>query len=278
MAELPEVEIARRDLDKDVSGRKIKSVEVPGPYSMLSGVPSKKALGPKLEGHKIVSVSRRGLWLLFDLGDDLILAMDLGHGAYIRRHANKDAVEPDTVLIIQLTQTGQIRLIAPKDSEPSVVLLSSDEIEDKIPLGTGFDPAAQPIPWTDFGRLLRARGKEKLLHLLADESFIIGIGPIYADEILHSALLRYDRTAESLTIQEIRRLYRAVVETVHAAIKHRGTTLPDVDYVDVFGKPGNYGQYIEVYGRVGQRGKSGRGDVRKLRVNARAHYFCDYQV
>jgi N-acetylmuramic acid 6-phosphate etherase len=61
-----------------------------------------------------------------------------------------------------------------------------------------------------------------------DPTFLVGIGPMYSDEILFHSGLRYDRVPSALTTQEIRRLYRAVVETVHEAIKYGGTTLgPD---------------------------------------------------
>ena len=94
----------------------------------------------------------------------------------------------------------------------------------------------------------------------------------------HAALLRYDRTAESITIQEIRRLNRAIVEMMHNAIKQRGTSLEDDPFVDVFGNPGGFTEYLEVYGRAGERSRNGRGEVQKLRTGGQTHYYCDYQV
>ena len=71
--------------------------------------------------------------------------------------------------------------------------------------------------------------------------------PIYSDEILHAALLRHDRVANQLITQEIRRLYRSIVETIHNAVKHRGVSLDQIS--DVFGEPGGYDEYLEVYGK-----------------------------
>ena len=73
-----------------------------------------------------------------------------------------------------------------------------------------------------------------------DQKFIAGIGNIYSDEILYAAGLRYDRMSDTLTAQEIRRLYRAMVETLQEAVKHRGSSLADEQYVDLFGRPGEY--------------------------------------
>ena len=106
--------------------------------------------------------------------------------------------------------------------------------------------------------------------------FIVGLGPVYSDEILHAALLRHDRIASQLITQEIRRLYRSIVETVHNAVKHRGVSLDGTR--DIFGEPGGYDEYLEVYGRGGERSRNGRGDVLTARVGGTTHYYCDYQV
>ena len=92
----------------------------------------------------------------------------------------------------------------------------------------------------------------KLKAFLMDQTIIAGIGNIYADEILFAAGLRYDRMTDSLSTQEIRRLYRAVVETLHDAIKYGGSTLADEQYVDLNGKPGEYQEHHKVYDRESQ--------------------------
>ena len=51
---------------------------------------------------------------------------------------------------------------------------------------------------------------------------------------------------------EIRRLYRSIVEMLHEAIKHRGSTLADQQYVDLLGRAGEYQQLHKVYDRAGQ--------------------------
>ena len=64
-----------------------------------------------------------------------------------------------------------------------------------------------------------------------DQKFISGLGNIYSDEVLFAAGLRYDRVSDTLSSQEVRRLYRAIQETIQEAIKLRGTTLDDEAYV-----------------------------------------------
>ena len=70
----------------------------------------------------------------------------------------------------------------------------------------------------------------RLKALLMDQKFIAGIGNIYSDEILFQAGLRWDRMSDSLSQQEMRRLYRAIVETLQDAVKYRGSSLADEQY------------------------------------------------
>ena len=146
-----------------------------------------------------------------------------------------------------------------------MTLVQNEEIGQVFPevADLGFDPVDEPLSWTDFGRRL-LQYDTKLRPLLMDQTFVVGLGPIYSDEILHAALLRHDRIANQLITQEIRRLYRSIVETIHNAVKHRGVSLDEIS--DVFGEPGGYDEYLEVYRRGGERSRNGRGDVLTARV------------
>ena len=88
--------------------------------------------------------------------------------------------------------------------------------------------------------------------MLMDQSFTAGIGNLYSDEMLYQAGLRYDRPSNTLTATEVRRLYRAIVETLADAIKHRGSSLADEQYRDLFGEVGDFQGSHQVYDREGQ--------------------------
>ena len=118
------------------------------------------------------------------------------------------------------------------------------------------------------------RRSVRLKPLLMDQKFIAGIGNIYADEILFAAGLRHDRLSNSLSTQEIRRLYRALVETLHDAIKYRGSTLSDQQYVDLAGRGGDYQTLHEVYDRAGQNCRRCRAVITKAKFAGRSTFFC----
>ena len=79
-----------------------------------------------------------------------------------------------------------------------------------------------------------------------------GIGNIYSDEILFAAGLRHDRLSDDLSPEEVRRLYRSIVEILQEAIKHRGSSLADEQYRDLFGDMGDFQRLHNVYDREGQ--------------------------
>ena len=277
MAELPEIETIRRDLDRELSGKKIKAAEAAS-MAALSRYSTRKAFTGLLEGIKIAGVGRRGMLLVFELEDDRSLVVSLGETGQLRRNATKDKDEPGTEIAVTFTQGGQLRLVDPGKTA-DVAVVATDELEDEYPELTqlGLDPIDEPMSWNRFGDLL-ARAKTKLKTLLTDPTMVVGIGDVYADEILFNAGLRYDRSSDTLSTQEVRRLYRALVETLHDAIKYRGTTLDDEGYHDVFGKPGDYGQHLQVYGRDGELSPRSRAPIQRSKFGGRWTYYCETQV
>ena len=273
MPELPELELLRRDLAREIGERKIKSAEVP-----VAGVvkqPTKKALITALEGVKLSGVSRRGMLLLLGVEGTHLLVLSLGEQSRLTRNQPKDDLVTGTALILNFTQGGQLRLVDPK-KQAAVEYVAAEELEQLHPeLATlGLDSVDEPISWTTFGEtILRRDGKLK--SVLMDPTFLVGIGPIYSDEILFHSGLRYDRAPSSLSAQEIRRLYRAVVETVHEAVKYGGTSLGPDGWVGLSGEPGEYQQYITVYKRDGEMSPRARGPIVKARFGNGYTYFCE---
>jgi formamidopyrimidine-DNA glycosylase len=136
-----------------------------------------------------------------------------------------------------------------------------------------IDPLDQVFTWPTFQYLLAQRGA-KMKPLLMDQKFISGLGNIYSDEVLFHAGLRFDRMSDTLSSQEVRRLYRAIQEILQEAIKLRGTTLEDEAYVDLFGKPGEYGSELKVYGRAGMPCRRCRTPIETVKISQRNSFYC----
>ncbi|HEU5085560.1 MAG TPA: DNA-formamidopyrimidine glycosylase [Acidimicrobiales bacterium] len=274
MAELPEVETLRRQLERDVVGRKVKTVEV-NDTKVIPRHSTKKQFASMLEGTKLKSLIRRGTFLIFtlDTGDRFIIRP--GAKGQLRKAGAKDDLEAGTGVVITFTQGGQLRYVDPKRTGELWILTPEQVAEgvDEIEL-LGYDVVDQPVPWADFAKLVLSRSV-KLKTLLNDEDLLAGIGDVYSDEILYDAGLRYDRLSDSLSVQEVRRLYRSVVEILHDAIKHGGTTLPDDGWRDLHGDAGGYNEYHQVYGRDGEPCRRCRDVVAKAKFGGKNTYFCE---
>ncbi|MDZ7733810.1 MAG: zinc finger domain-containing protein [Acidimicrobiia bacterium] len=138
----------------------------------------------------------------------------------------------------------------------------------------GVDPVEEPMSWTVFAEMLMTRHL-KLKTFLMDQRIIAGIGNMYSDEILFNAGLRYDRMTDSLSTQEIRRLYRGLVEILHDAIKYGGSTLADEQYVNLHGEPGSYQDHHQVYARDKLACRRCREPIAKAKFSNRTTYFCE---
>jgi formamidopyrimidine-DNA glycosylase len=273
MPELPEVETIRHDLEKEAVGKRVKSVEVTGNRSVRRHK-NKKQFISRVEGQKIDGVSRRGKYLLVSLGDDW-LVIHLGMSGQLLKSATKDPLVPHTHVVISFTQGGQLRYVDPR-TFGELFVVAKGSVADEVPeiAELGFDPVEDVISWNSFGAMLMAK-KVKLKTLLTDQHFIAGIGNIYSDEILWAAGLRYDRSSDSLSTQEVRRLHRAVIEILHEAIKFRGSSLADQQYRDLYGKVGGYAAEHKVYAREGEACRRCRKPIARVKWGGRSTFLCE---
>ena len=274
--ELPEVEVMRRDLEKDIVGRRIKSAEVKSSRNAMRVIRrhgKRKDFTSKLEGRKLTKVERRGKYLLLHLDSEDALVTHFGMSGQFQRGNGRVVIEPHTHVVLTFQQGGDLRFIDPR-TFGEMFVTSADELGKVKELQhIAIDPLDQVFTWPTFQYLLAQRGA-KMKQLLMDQKFISGLGNIYSDEVLFAAGIRYDRLSDTLSSQEVRRLYRAIQETVQDAIKMRGTTLDDEAYVDLFGKPGEYQGELKVYGREGEPCRRCRTPIQTVKVSQRTSYFC----
>lgn len=272
---LPEAEIVRRELDRDIVGRKIKDVDI-SVAKIVKRSGNRTTVTNALVGAKLKSLERLGTHFLIELDNDLTLVLALSPTTSVRRTANKDEVEADTVVTIAFTQQGQLRLIDPKNELEVFYVPTEEPILEAVPelADMGMDPLAKPMAWTDFGRRVLSYDM-KLKSLLTDNSIIVGLGDIYSDEILFEASLRYDRRSGSMNTQEVRRFFRSVVTVLNDAVKYRGTSIESAPFVDPAGNPGNFQDHLQVYGKHGGLSPRSRQPLVRAKYAGRWTYYCD---
>lgn len=270
MPELAEVETIRRDVEEIYSGRVIRRVDVHGRRSVRRHADPAEFQG-RVRDRRLLGAGRRGkyLTLLLDSGDALVAHM--GMSGQLLRAGQHDQLAPHTHVRLGFEDGPDLRFVDPRTFGQMWVSTPADgEIPELAHLG--FDPIEDPVAEKRFQELLTR--PTKLKPLLMDQGRIVGIGNMYADEILYVAGLRPDRPAASLSVPEAKRLYRAVVSVLTDAIRHRGSSLADEQYRDLFGRTGRYQDHHRVYARDGQDcGRCG-GTVTRVRAGGRSWFFC----
>lgn len=284
MPELPEVETLRRDLQREVTGRRIDAVSVTGARTVRRP-PGAAQLCSGLAGRQVTRVVRRGKYLLWLLAPAVahcgtggegaeVLVVHLGmSGQLLLVQDGDDPAPPHTHLRMDFVGGGEVRFVDPRTFGQCWLSreCGSGEVPELAHLG--FEPLDDPEGAERLAKGLGAT-RRRLKELLMDQSFVAGIGNIYSDEILHAAQLRWDRPGASLGPGEVARLYGAMVATLGLAIEMRGSSLADAQYRDLSGVAGSFQSRHRVYARAGQACASCGGTITRVRFAGRSTFFC----
>lgn len=295
MPELPEVETVVRDLKKRVAGRRILDVWTDWPkyFRGMSLAQFKKHVVKK----KILRVTRRGKNILIELSDPpspkrygrvsshllLIHQKMTGHlllgswnnesGIWRPSGSSKEMWDPKNgfIRMIFFLDSKQYPMLALSDMRRFAKVLcgSKDQILNLTDI-KNLGPEALEINFKDFKNLFKNK-KGKVKQVLMDQSFVVGVGNIYSDEILYKAGIHPLSRVEKLSEAHIKKLYSAMKKILEKGIKMRGTSSDD--FRDTYGKKGTYGKVILMYQRHGQKCAKGH-IIHRLKVAQRSAHFC----
>jgi formamidopyrimidine-DNA glycosylase len=275
--ELPHVEVLRKELEKEVVGKKVKDVTVQTPGIVRPFHRNRPELVKALEGHKIESVRRRGSTLFLDLDGDHTWIIDPGANGNL--HRETATAEPGTATHVTVSfTTGGAVHISETGDEPTArtgVVPTEEAFAAADVNPDALDPLDDNPTWMEFGRFLVAANAPLKL-LLTDPQHVVGIGPVYSDEILWEAGLRHDRNSTTLSTQEVRRLYRGMHEVLLAAMKQVGSTLDDIDPAEAAGDDDDVAENIRVFGRDGKPCPRCRRPIVRTRIKKGIYtYHCE---
>lgn len=219
MTLLPEVEVLRKDLERDVVGKRIREVVVRG-ASVIPRYRTRPEFVRALVGRKIEALERRGVHLVFRLDGGQALVVRCGVQALLVRETASSEPGRHTQVVATFTTGGAVHYVAPERDGDLFVIPADDVATLPEVRGAGIDPLSETFTWPAFSAQLKAH-PVPLRSLLLDDSFVVGLGDVYADEILWAAGVAGTRLTTSLSSSEVRRLYRSILEVLHDAVKHR---------------------------------------------------------
>src|SRR6202521_2134867 len=265
MPELPEVETIVRDLRPQLTGRRIESLRLTPDAAIrarLVRYPSATKFARRLPGRTIKAVLRRGKYIVMPLepaptgtfapngalGDQVIV--HLGMTGHLRVWEPEEAPVKHTHFRAVLDSGLELRYDDPRQFGRLVVGTMDELIAARaFPRRLGPEPIQGDLTEAEFERLVKAR-RRPVKSALLDQSFLAGVGNIYADEACFRAGIRPSRWTHRLTVRERRALYEAIQDVLENSIAARGSSV--INYVDAFGLRGTNQEQLLVYGRSGE--------------------------
>lgn len=283
MPELPEVETVIRQLDPEVAGRRITSLEVLDPRWSRPAPPAE--LAQAVSGSRVAGLERRGKYILMRLDGERTLVMHLRMTGNLVLVEDGDVLDPSEGRRLyegeRSTSARHLRARFRLDdgrqlwfTDPrrfgEAFLLPDAELPRRFarlgiePLSPEFTPAA-------LGRIAAGR-RAPLKSFLLDQSGIAGVGNIYADEALFRARLHPLSPAGSMRAEHLEALRDAVVAALEAGIDGGGASIDD--YRDARGRKGRMQEEFLVHTREGEPCPACGAAIRRIVVSGRSTYFC----
>lgn len=265
MPELPEVEVTRLSFAAHIAGARIEAVTLGKALRWPLG-----CIPQQLVGRQVLAVRRRGKYLLLDLSEGLLL-LHLGMSGSVSfggalaapgKHDHFDMV----------TSLGTLRLNDPRRFGAVVYAASeADPVAGKLLGRLGVEPLGDAFELAAFHQALRKRQTAIKQVLLGGEA-VVGVGNIYASEVLFMAGIRPTMRAARISLPRAARLHQAIRQVLTQAVTKGGSTLRD--FTNAQGEAGHFQHDAMVYDRAGLPCRVCAAPVRSLRQGQRSTFYC----
>ncbi len=268
MPELPEVETIRKTLSQLVLGKTIDDVSVYWPN--IVQYPDEEEFRILLRDETIERISRRGKFLLFYLTDYVLVSHLRMEGKY-KLQVREDTLTKHTHIVFHMKDGTDLRYEDVRKFGTMHLFPIGEELQRK-PLQTlGPDPFEEAYT-LDYLLNRFKKTSRTIKACLLDQTIVSGLGNIYTDEVLFLSKVHPERRANSLSKEEVERIYTHAKSVLEAAIKLGGTTIRS--YVDGQGEMGMFQQELYAYGQEGEPCFYCGDSIEKIKVAGRGTHFC----
>ncbi|OGM08494.1 DNA-formamidopyrimidine glycosylase [Candidatus Woesebacteria bacterium RBG_13_34_9] len=278
MPELPEVESIKLQLQKYLLGHRIEDIVIN--YTKIFNGDKTKAIGTKVLG-----IRRFGKALVFDLDNAYSIVIQIkltGQLIYRGLNLSKANLLSEKILgglggkhthvVFKLDKGGTLYYNDVRKFGRILIAKSENlkaESQFLSKLGAEF---LSDMTMDKFSEILK-KSSQAIKVLLMDQTKMVGVGNIYANDALFHAKIKPQRKAESLKREEIEKLFNAVESVLKEGIKRGGAS--EQAYVTPDGSEGSYQDFTLVYGRENELCKNNCGErIKKIKLGGRGTYFC----
>ena len=268
MPELPEVETVRKSLKLRLVGKKIMRVRIY--HDNIIEYPRVDEFKKDIVNQRIKNIERYGKWLMFILDDYYLLSHLRMEGKYFFRDKGEELYKHEHV-IFELDDNSELRYMDVRKFG-KMHLIRKDDIKNIGPLvELGLEPWDNKLDVN----YLRDKYKNKKLPIksvILDQGIIVGVGNIYADEILFLSGINPLKKACELSDIELANIIKYTKEVLDKAIEKGGTTIRS--YTSVNGVHGLFQQELNVHCKEGEVCPRCGEVVLKIKVGGRGTYYC----
>jgi formamidopyrimidine-DNA glycosylase len=270
MPELPEVQTVVNDLvAAGLCGLTITGVQIFWPGSIAC--PAPQLFSRQLIGQRLTGIRRRAKYIVFDFAGGGNLFIHLRMTGRLHLSAPEAQRSKHEHVILSFNAQRQLRLHDTRKFGRFYFVPEAARLTGKL----GPEPLEPDFTADVFTGLVRSR-RRQLKPLLLDQTFIAGLGNIYADEALWQARLHPCRQACSLSRSEARALHRGIVSVLQRGIINLGTTLGEgrTNFYSVGRRKGGNSRYLKVFRRTGLPCPRCRTPVQRILVGQRSTHIC----
>lgn len=266
MPELPEVETIARRLQygshdsPTIIGRNIIKVELLWKGTLAE--PSPRSFAKRIVGQTINSVDRRGKYLQFHLSSDVLLIHLRMSGDILTGEGNEPLGSHPRIVFY--FDNGRQLSFSDARKFGRVWLMNDPR---RVTANLGPEPLDASIGSAEFSQMLHAR-KRQIKPLLLDQSFIAGVGNIYADESLNLAKIHPLTRSNQISEKQAHNLLSAIRQVLERGIESNGAS---IDWVY---RGGDYQNSFRAYDRAGEPCLACNAPIERTVVGQRGTYFC----
>jgi len=269
MPELPEVETIRRDLSKELKGRKILRLKFYDWAKMLK--PDPDSVAKAIEGKKIKGFDRRAKLLLMHLDDHgttIAIHLKLSGQLFVRK--SSDSPDRFTHIVVELDKGEELRFNDLRKFGFMKVVKDKAEL-DSLLSEFGPEPFTREFTFEKFREMV-TKSSRAVKTVIMDQTKIAGVGNIYADEALWRAKIHPETPANGLSDKNLKELFDAILFVLKQGIEDRGTSVDQ--YLDTHAHKGGHAKNLKVFRLNGEPCPRCGTIIKKIRVGGRGTHFC----
>lgn len=266
MPELPEVETVRKSLLRLIKGKQIKDIVVL--YEKTIANISSSLFADSLKKEKIETIDRYGKWLIIRFSNYILLSHLRMEGKYFLKNESDPLMKHD-LIIFNFFDNTSLRYNDVRKFGKMYLFKKGDILEPLEKLG--LDPwslSLTPLYLKEKGKNKKIAIKEALL----DQRIIVGIGNIYADEILFKAKVNPFKEFKNVNEEEFKRIIKYTREVLDDAIKMGGTTIKSFESSE--GVTGRFQQKLLVHTKKGENCPLCGSMILVKKLGGRSTYYC----